>query len=1193
MGGRIRAFDWAATSLGPLETWPQSLKTSVDLLLHSPVPMVLLWGPDGVMIYNDAYSGFAGGRHPGLLGSKVLQGWPEVADFNRRVMEVGLAGGTLSFRDQQLVLHRNGVPEGVWMNLDYSPIRDESGRPAGVLAIVVETSERIHAEQRVTFMLELAERLLSLSDPAEIKAAAAEALGRRLGVGRAGYGEVDQAGVNVTVERDWTDGAFSSLAGESRPLDSFGPAIIEVLREGRTLRLDDIAADPRSAPYAEGYASIGARSMVVAPMIREGRLKAILYLHEPRPRRWTDLDVGLVEDVAARTWSSVERARTEAALRESEARFRSIADSAPAPVFMTDPAGALAFVNRAFEEFAGIRAGDLPGGIWTTLLHPEDLPFVAERRRQAWIDHSPYQFEARFKGAGGAWLWMLVSARPRLDGAGMFQGYVGMAVDLTERRRAEAELRESETQLSLLADALPLLVSFVDKDERYRLVNKTYEDWFGEPRAEIIGRTIGEVLGPEAHLVRGPQIEAALRGERLRFEALTPAPGGARETEVQYLPRAGPDGRVEGFYVVVTDITERKAAEEALRLRGEEFHALADNIPTLCWTAYGDGHIYWYNRRWYEYTGASPDDQEGWGWESAHDPVVLPRVVERWEHSIATGEPFEMTFPLKGADAIFRPFLTRVVPIRDETGAVVRWFGTNVDVSEQQRFAEELERLVAERTAERDRIWRASSELMAVAGVDGYLKAVNPAWSRVLGYGEAELLARPFTDLIHPQDLPGAAEVLAGLAEGRPVVRFEDRLRAADGEWRWISWTATPGEGVFYAVGRDVTEEKAITEELQATEESLRQAQKMEAVGQLTGGIAHDFNNLLTAVVGGLDMIGRRATDERTKRIAANALQAAERGAKLTSQLLAFSRTQRLAVEPVPVNAAIKRMAELLAGALGSTIELELRLDPAVGAALTDANQLELAVLNLAINARDALGGAGKVTVATRSEQVGPDQALAPGLAAGGYVVVSVSDDGPGMGPDVLARAFDPFYTTKPVGQGTGLGLSQVYGIARQSGGAAVIASELGRGATVSIFLPVAANLERAADAPPGEMKASRGVARGAVLVVDDDPDVRRFIVDSLDTLGFRVIEAEDGPSGLELFERERPDLLLLDFAMPGMNGAEVAERARRLRPGQRVLFASGYADTAAIEQAAGDAAVLRKPFRLTDLAAAVKGALA
>jgi signal transduction histidine kinase/CheY-like chemotaxis protein len=380
------------------------------------------------------------------------------------------------------------------------------------------------------------------------------------------------------------------------------------------------------------------------------------------------------------------------------------------------------------------------------------------------------------------------------------------------------------------------------------------------------------------------------------------------------------------------------------------------------------------------------------------------------------------------------------------------------------------------------------------------------------------------------------------------------------------------------------------------TEDTLRQAQKMEAIGQLTGGIAHDFNNLLTAIMGNLDAIRRRAgADERLQRQADNALEAARRGAKLTSQLLAFSRTQRLQLAPVDLDHLLRGMSSLLQQSVGMGVTVDVSIAPDAKVVLCDANQLELALLNLAVNARDAMPNGGRFTISTRRliAQSAMDIDLRD-LPRSDYVEIRIADTGVGMTEDVLERAIEPFFTTKPVGMGTGLGLSQVYGVSHECGGTMLIESAPGQGTTVRLLLPPAviahpvAHVEAGVHSEPTVRRAA-GDHETFVLVVDDDRQVRRFITESLRSLGYRILEADSGTAALSLLDTgQHVDLMVADFAMPGMTGADLACKARERRPDLRVLMVSGYADTAAIDAALGETRLLRKPFDLAELGTAV-----
>ena len=376
--------------------------------------------------------------------------------------------------------------------------------------------------------------------------------------------------------------------------------------------------------------------------------------------------------------------------------------------------------------------------------------------------------------------------------------------------------------------------------------------------------------------------------------------------------------------------------------------------------------------------------------------------------------------------------------------------------------------------------------------------------------------------------------------------------------------------------------------ERERAENRLVQAQKMEAIGQLTGGIAHDFNNLLTVVVGSLDLVLRRCDDEAVLRLARNALKAADRGANLTAQLLAFSRRQRLLPVALDINRVILGMQEMLARSIGPQIRIKTELDPEMWPALADPTQLEVMLLNLAINSRDAMSNGGRITIRTSNISSVP-AALASELEPGEYVCISVSDNGPGMPADIAARAFEPFFTTKSHGKGTGLGLAQLYGFAKQSGGAARIESQIGEGTTVAIYLP--RTHEKIPSDALARHEGSRG-RRATILVVDDDEEVRTVTSDTIKEIGYKVVAVASAEDALERLGDERFDLLITDVAMPGINGVELARRARVIDPGMPVLFASGYADVQTFGEELSDEAVLKKPFRITEVAARIETSL-
>jgi len=496
---------------------------------------------------------------------------------------------------------------------------------------------------------------------------------------------------------------------------------------------------------------------------------------------------------------------------------------------------------------------------------------------------------------------------------------------------------------------------------------------------------------------------------------------------------------------------------------------------------------------------------------------------------------------------------------------------------------------------------------MWVTRLDRTRDFVNDAYAEFTGLTREEARVLDWRERIHADDQDQlVAASIAGEASLKPFT-LEARYLRHDGEWRWLRSVSQPRFGTdgelsgFIGAASDITEAKQAEIELQGqvaertaelveAQDQLRQSQKMEALGQLTGGIAHDFNNLLTVVVGGLDLITKQISDERLTKYAANALAAAERGARLTAQLLAFSRVQRLEVKPTYVAPLIEEMRPLLRNVLGPGIEKVFDLDPHLTPVLADPTQVEVAVLNLAINARDAMPEGGTLTFSTRKCRINDDPELEPGT----YVELAITDTGSGMPPEVVARAFEPFFTTKDVGKGTGLGLSMVYGMAHQSGGAVRIESEPGVGTTVRLYFRRA---DRDAEVPASGGKTGdelrRGRGQATVLVIDDDQDVRHFIAASLEEYGHEVVEAGDGVEGIERFGASRPDLVIIDYIMPGLSGAEVAAHIIATKPDQPILFVSGYSETDEIRKVTPNAGILFKPFRAAALEEAVRAALA
>ncbi|MEN0108428.1 MAG: response regulator [Pseudomonas sp.] len=538
-----------------------------------------------------------------------------------------------------------------------------------------------------------------------------------------------------------------------------------------------------------------------------------------------------------------------------------------------------------------------------------------------------------------------------------------------------------------------------------------------------------------------------------------------------------------------------------------------------------------------------------------------------------------------------------------DQGRCTRFVGVVMDITEQRAATEALKQMnetlgerVQERTRERDRTWELSRDLLAVTSFDSTTLAVNPAWYSILGWPQDELLGLPLVALTHPDDVRSSRVAMATVRRGQVADRFVNRLRHRDGSYRWIAWSAVPDAGRAYVAGRDISNEianidkladanSALRQQIQERENveaTLRQMQRLEAVGQLTAGVAHDFNNLLTVILTSATFLQRdlergNVPAETSLRRVNHIRTAGERGATLTGQLLAFARRQQLAPTPLNLNQTLDDLHTLLKSTLGGRISVAVQAQADLWHALVDPTQIDMIILNLAINARDAMKDGGQLVLATANVSISQPAQSAEEPGPGDYVMLSVSDTGTGMSDEVLQKAFEPFFTTKEVGKGSGLGLAQVFGFAKQSGGGARIFTEVDVGTTVQVYLP---RTEAQHDGDGDALAAAddellRGEHR--ILLVDDDAGVRDVTAQMLQRLGFQVIEADSGARALQLLATLEVDLLLADFAMPGMNGGELARVVAVQQPQLPIVFISGYAELDSV--GLGDSPVIQKPF--------------
>ncbi|MBC7701918.1 MAG: PAS domain S-box protein [Massilia sp.] len=1038
MGAMIRAQDWASTPLGRPADWPQPLKTIVGVMLGANQAMFAAWGPQQVMFYNDLYADILGDHHPAALGRPFAEVWHEIIDDVGPIMAKAYAGVPTSMEDIKLTMHRHGRAEVTHFSFFYTPLGDENGDVQGVFCACNEITAQVFAER---------ERVAEL-------------------------------------ER------FRGLFEQS-------PSFVAVLRgPEHVFEL----ANP-------AYLKIVARQDILGKTVRQA-----------------------LPDVAGQG-------------------FIALLDQ----VYLSGEP----FAGRAVSVFLSSQPGMRP-----------------ERRFLDFV----YQ--------------------PIHNNQGAVTGIFVEGVDVTAAHEAAQALAASNEQLDRAQAAGGIGMFTLDLTQNMVTITPEMCRIFGLPEQQIVPPEVLEKLVISEDVGRVSSLATRTQGElplKTEYRIRRPDNG-----EVRWIARCAEfqcdeQGRRVRLVGVVQDVTERHQSEQVLRESEAKFRTFAQVMPNHVWTSPPNGQLDWFNEQTLAYSGLSYEQLSGQGWAQIVHPDDLQGASLAWAHALSSGQIYEIEFRIRRADGAYRWHLVRAQPIRAGDGTISRWIGTNTDI-EDQRLASEallamnatLEQRIEERTAERDRVWRNSQDLLVVVGGDGIFRDVNPAWTRILGFSREEIIGQHIAALTHPDDHAATLNALY-YSTHDVLVQFENRFRHLDGGHRWFSWTSSPdSNGLVYGNGRHITAEKEAQAALERTQDALRQAQKMEAIGQLTGGVAHDFNNVLQVIGGNLQLL-REATrhDEALQRRVEAAIAGVDRGAKLALHLLAFARKQPLAPDVLNIGRRVQDLDDMLRRVIGDSIELKTHIAPDLWNTFVDPHGLENVLLNLVINARDAMNGTGQLTLETDNASL--DEVYAhehPDVTPGQYVVITLSDTGSGMPPDILERVFEPFFTTKPEGHGTGLGLSMVYGFIKQSGGHVKIDSAVGLGTTVKLYLP------RSHQTQETMLPEFSGPVTGGdetILVVEDDLQVRETVVALLSELGYTVLKSPDAASALAILQSGVPvDLLFTDVVMPGaLRSPELAQLARELHPNIEVLFTSGYTEDAIVHGGRLDpgVALLSKPYRREDLA--------
>jgi len=1054
------------------------------------------------------------------------------------------------------------------------PIRDEAGAVVGIGGFMVDVSDRQRAEAALR---EKEQELTAILDNVPIAIFLKDRQSRFQRVNRC--------------YEAWTGRAQDEIRGKTA-VELFGPDHAEVGERSDSMTLDrgEIVRFERPA------------------LLKLAGLEQVLVTKFPI-RSGTGAVVGLggfILDVSAQK-------RTERELRQSRELLLESQRIGRTAYIRSDTAGTRVFWSETLFELRQVPRRDF-FTVEESLqyLHPDDRQRYMAVRNAAVAAHRDYEIDSRVRRGDGSMGWEHSVGRPQFDAAGNFTGVLLLVQDITERKLAEQALAEKEQQLSAIMDNAPMAIFTKDRDGRYLRVNRRVEQWTGLTAAELYGKTDFDLV----ERFRAEQVAAADRqvldsGEIVEYERPNFVAGdGPEYLQVTKFPIRDGEGRVAAVATILADISARRRAEVALRDKERELRTILDSAPVGIFLKDREHRFQMVNRCYEQWTGFS----EAWlrgKLDLEAFPAIQVEAARQLDRAVfERGEIVQMEHATMAAIPGVEHVITTKFPVRDESGAVVSVGAFQLDVTGRRR----AEQALRESEGRFRALIEHSNDLVAIVDTKATIRFLSPSVIEAFGRSGDEILGRPLFEFIHPDDVTAAAEALARVTEAPGNrVSGESRFSHRDGTWRIIGWSGRnaaeiPGVEGIIVNGRDVTQAKNL-------EEQLLQSQKMEAVGQLASGIAHDFNNILGAVQGFAGFLLQDLPAGSSERGYAQRIhQASERAKDLVQQILAFSRRSSVERRPTDMSQAAIETLELLRASLPASTSLTVAATADNLVAQVNAAQMHQILLNLVLNANDALGGEpGSIRVAVERIDAGspdhaqfgslpaaagpgaidsPDSLNAGALAAAqSYARITVTDTGSGMPTRVLKRIFDPFYTTKERGRGTGLGLAVVHGIVIGYDGACRVTSRPGAGTVFSIYIP----LVRDAVPKPGPAVPEAALqGRERILIVDDEPDLTDVLTIALDRLGYEAVAVNDPEVAFEAFAADPDawDIVISDQVMPKLKGMSLYTRMKQVKPSLHFILCTGFSDSATEElaTAAGVDAFLQKPVSSTRLATCIRG---